>query len=431
MVCREKNVFLPPLLFFFCFLFILECPVFAQDWAKPDIKFLQRVDLRNLGYQPVNEIPENSSAITSLITAGGGKIYGGTCGEEAYLFVFDPAINKVKHLGKIKGQEAIHHALVEDDDGLLYLGTGKNPFVEVPISPGGIGKEYIDVTLWRDIRKYFENYPGGHLYLYDPKKSDKRVKLAEMDCELVDLGIPVPKNSIYTLTINPEKGEIYGLSYPDGHFFIFNIAGRQFEDLGEIDSRVVFHGPERYWRSLPRALVCDDYGKVYTTGEHGNIVYYDPDSGKIIATDLKIPQDIYPGQFDASYAVVECFAMAGNGTIYGGSSDGYLFAFNPEKMELLSLGKLRSERRIRAITVGKNGRIYVVAGERASTRACQLYCYHPERGNYDRLGLLIADRSPHYYWRGYQFDCMATGTDGTIYLGESERRSHLFLYVPE
>ena len=431
MVYRIKKFSLRPLAVVFCFVFLQSSSVFPQDWAQPEIKFLQRVDLRNLGYPLVNEIPANSSAITSLITARDGKIYGGTCGEEAYLFLFDPAINKVRHLGRIKGQEAVHHALVEDDDGLFYLGTAKNPFVEFPISPGGIGEEYIDLTLWRDIRNYYEDYPGGHLYLYDPKKSNERVKLTEMECELVDLGIPVPNNSIYALTINPGKGEIYGVSYPDGHFFIFNIAGRQFKDLGEIDSRVVFHGPERYWRSLPRALVCDDSGKVYTTGAYGNIVYYAPDSGKIVATDLKIPQDIYPAQFDASYAVVECFAMAGDGTIYGGSSDGYLFAFNPKKMELLNLGKLRSESRIRAITVGKNGNVYVVGGERASTRACQLYCYDPVRGNYQRLGLLIADRSPNYYWRGYQFDCMTTGTDGTIYLGESERRSHLFIYIPE
>jgi hypothetical protein len=40
------------------------------------------------------------------------------------------------------------------------------------------------------------------------------------------------------------------------------------------------------------------------------------------------------------------------------------------------------------------------------------------------------DRSPYYSWRGYQFDSMTTGLDGTIYIGESERHSHLFLYLP-
>ena len=159
--------------------------------------------------------------------------------------------DKVKQLGKFKGQEAIHHSMVEDKDGLLYLGTGKNPFAEVAISPGGIGKEYIDVTLWADIRKHFEGYPGGHLYLYDPAKSNRIVKLADMECDLVDLGIPVAGNSVYALAINRDKGEVYGISYPDGHFFVFNISTRQFNDLGEIDRSIVFDGPERHWRSLP------------------------------------------------------------------------------------------------------------------------------------------------------------------------------------
>ncbi|MEA2064399.1 MAG: hypothetical protein U9P14_11915, partial [Gemmatimonadota bacterium] len=198
----------------------------------------------------------------------------------------------------------------------------------------------------------------------------------------------------------------------------------------EIDGKKVYHGPERYWRSLPRALVCDSTGRVYTTGTGGNIVYYDPARDEIVATKMRIPMNHFPAQFIGSYAVVECFTTAADGTIYGGSSDGYLFCFKPGGTELLNLGKPRSSRRIRAITMGNDGKVYLMAGQRASTKPCQLYRYDPERGDYSNLGLLIADRSPYYYWRGYQFDCMSTGPDGTIYFGESERRSHLFLYVP-
>ena len=56
-------------------------PLYAQDWAKSNIKDLQRVDLRDLGYPDVSTIPSNSSAITSLLTASTGKIYGATSGE--------------------------------------------------------------------------------------------------------------------------------------------------------------------------------------------------------------------------------------------------------------------------------------------------------------------------------------------------------------
>jgi hypothetical protein len=71
-----------------------------------------------------------------------------------------------------------------------------------------------------------------------------------------------------------------------------------------------------------------------------------------------------------------------------------------------------------------------MAGERSTTKPCQFYLYDPQLSRFETLGLLIADRSPYYYWRGQQFDCMTTGLDGTIYFGESERKSHLFLYIP-
>ncbi|MDD4869200.1 MAG: hypothetical protein PHR77_01470 [Kiritimatiellae bacterium] len=404
--------------------------IFAQDWAKPVIKNLQRVDLRDLGYPLINEIPANSKAITSLLTAKDGKIYGGTSGETAYLFIFDPAINKVRHLGRIKGSEAIHHALVEDKNGFIYIGTGKNMFEEIKLSKGGIGDEFIDVTLWNDIKNHFKAYEGGHLYRYSPKEHNDKVNLADMDCELVDLGVPLANNMIYALTINPDGYEIYGITYPDGHFFIYNIAQKKIRDLGEIDREVVHHGPERYWRSLSRALVCDDSGRVYMSGTKGILQYYCPNSGKIISTGQKIPGDYYHVQFYKDYAVVDYFAKDETGMIYGGSSDGYLFSFNPAQMRLINLGKPRVDRRLRCLTVGKDGKIYMMAGERASSRPCQFYCYDPKVGGYEDLGLLIVDRSPYYYWRGYQFDAMTTGLDGTIFLGESERLGHLYLYLP-
>ena len=403
----------------------------AQDWAKTNIEELQRVDLRNLGYPLVNEIPANSSAITSLLTAKDGKIYGGTSGEESYLFMFDPKINKVRHLGRVAGQEAIHHSLVEDKDGCIYVGTGKDMFKEIPISKGGVGLEgAIDKSLWEDIKNHYKDYPGGHLYRYNPQISNDRVKLPDMECELEDLGIPVNHNSIYALTINPEGDEIYGITYPDGHFFLYNIKGKEFSDLGMIDEKIVFHGPERYWRSLPRALVCDGSGRVFMTSTDGKIKYYCPLSKKLVSTDLKIPGDYYYMQFYEDYAVVEYFAKDSSGLIYGGTSDGYLFSFDPVSMRLLNLGKVRASRRLRCLTIGMDGKVYLMAGERSSSRPCQFYCFNPYSGGFEDLGLLIADRSPYYYWRGQQFDAITTGKDGTLYIGESERRSHLFLYIP-
>ena len=123
--------------------------------------------------------------------------------------------------------------------------------------------------------------------------------------------------------------------------------------------------------------------------------------------------------------------MDEDGVISGGTTDGYLFSFDPNKMKLVNQGKVRATRRLRCLTVGKDDKVYLMAGERSVSRPCQFYSYDPETGGFENLGLLIADRSPYYYWRGLQFDSMTTGSDGTVYVGETERNSHLFIYIPQ
>ncbi|MGW8179776.1 MAG: hypothetical protein ACWGQW_13610, partial [bacterium] len=151
--------------------FLLATPVYSQDWAQTWISDLQRVDLRALGFPDVNEIPENSSAITSLLTASDGNVYGATTGETAYLFIFQPSTNKVRQLGRIPGEQSVHHALAEGDDGAIYLGTGLNMFRPIEISKGGYWEDVAE-NLWKDIQNYFSAYTGGHLYRYKPEQSN-------------------------------------------------------------------------------------------------------------------------------------------------------------------------------------------------------------------------------------------------------------------
>ncbi len=413
----------------FAFLFLPVAQAQAQDWVRPEIEFTQRIDLRELGYPLVNEIPHNNCAITSLLAASDRKIYGATTGDTSYLFVFDPRINKVRHLGRVAEAQSVHHALVEDGRGLLYLGTGLNPFTPLKLSTGGTDI-HVDKSLWQDVKAHFEGYAGGQLYCYDPAKSDRTVKLMGEPAELVSLGTPVPGNSIYCLAADPRRNRIYGVSYPDGKFFCYDIAAKAFRVIGEIDSEVVYHGPERDWRSLPRALYVDPgSGRVFTSGQEGKLVYYNPQTDSLVVSGSVVPGDRYPGEA-TTHPVAECFARAKDGWIYGGASDGHLFRFDPSTLTLHNLGKPRAERRLRCLAAAGDGSVYMFAGERKGALPCKLYRYDPQSGSFSDLGLLVVDRSPYYHWRGYQFDAMVTGADGTIYFGESERAAHLWLFMP-
>ena len=57
-----------------------------------------------------------------------------------------------------------------------------------------------------------------------------------------------------------------------------------------------------------------------------------------------------------------------------------------------------------------------------------LFRYDPESGDLRDLGIPLA--TSQQYWHGYEFDAATTGPHGEIYLGESDRISHLFIYFP-
>ena len=410
-------------LLLFLFIFLQGKGLFAIDRLKPAEGFPRkhRVELRDLGYEFTDLIPADESSVTSLVEAPNGDIYGATTGPVCHLFVFSLSSNKVKHLGEISGHESIHHSLVAAEDGTIYFGTGLNELKQYPISDPLPGHAGIIKALWADIEKRYAGYEGGHLYKFDINKEKRPWIQPQQQCSAKDLGIGVPHNGIYAMTINNQRKEIYGVTYPHGHFFVYQIETGKFTDIGQTYEKKIFAGPEnRTLRSLTRALICDNKGFVYGSTDGGMIFRYDPDKKEITKLNVKIPS-LY-------YSVVEAFVKDESGIIYGGTSEGYLFRFEPEEAKVANLGKPLAQLRIRGLALGKNDIIYGLAGER--TNHCRLFSYDISKAEFDDLGILEVVREPYYSWTGLQFDAMLAAKDGVIYIGESERRSHLFLYYP-
>ena len=60
----------------------------------------------------------------------------------------------------------------------------------------------------------------------------------------------------------------------------------------------------------------------------------------------------------------------------------------------------------------------------------RLFSYDPAEGAYILLGFVDVNRRPYYSWQAYEIKAVTSGLDGTIYLGESERISRLYLFFP-
>jgi hypothetical protein len=390
-----------------------------------------RLDLRDIGYPAATEIPADDSPIAALLAHSNGRIYGATTGKHSYLFCYDHMTNKVYPLGKIGDAKGVHHSLAEGTNGLVYIGTGLNELENLVLSRDiPYGRRTIENQLWADIKNKYKDFDGGHIYVYDPKKGDTDVYLPEHMAKLEDLGVAVSGNSIYAMIINSSKDKIYGISYPDAVFFELDLRTKVVKDYGVWMTMRSYPGPERSWRGIPRSLICTTDGKVYSSGDHGLIQYFDPLTGKMEITGMRIPGEYWETQNYNGFPVVEQLVPGTAGTIYGSTSDGFIFRMDAANEKLSALGKPRVERRVRAMTWGNDRQLYMICGEKGNV--CRMFSYDlsgKDEGFKD-YGVLGVDRSPYYAKIGYQFDSMCTAEDGTIFIGESDRRAKLFLYIP-
>jgi hypothetical protein len=364
-----------------------------------------RIDLRDLGYPPRDVIPPDESAIRSLAVAPSGAIYGATSGRRSHLFVLYLQHGYVRPLGYLKGVTTVHRSVVVAANGDVYIGGS------IGVDNNGEG---------------YCGYAGGRLLRYRPSPTDEEKPIRiEAECPVEDLGVPVAGDGIYTLAIDRERNVIYGLTYPTGRFFSYSIANGKFAVHGGVAERSIPGEKFEKDRDIGRALTLDADGRVYGSGDRGAIFRFNPETGKLDWLRLTAPT--VPGR--ESYNRVDCWAARSNGFLYGGTSDGYLFRLDPKSLELENLGKPLNQYRIRGLAVARNGKLYGVGG--SDDEMARLFSYDPAHGSYQMLGMVDVNRRPYYSWQAYVIDAVAIGLDGTLYLGQSERKSKLYLYYPE
>ena len=386
---------------------LIACTALSQAQRTPEydhsVVSLVRIDARDLGYPPVDVIPSDESAIRALTVGPDGKIYGAASGKRSHLFVLDPEHGYVQPLGFLPGVTTVHHALVVSKSGDVYIG----------------GSNGVDTQ-----GKGYEGYGGGHVLRYTPHHDEEKPIRVDAPCNVTDLGIPVPGEGVYALAIDRIQDVIYGLSYPNGQLFSYNIASGKFAIHGKVAEHAIPGEKFEKDKNIGRALLVVSES-VFASGEDGAL--FQLPAGRLKLEKLGLSAPTVPGR--QPYNRVDAWAEDSQGMIYGGTSDGYLFRLDLKTMRLDNLGKPLNQYRIRGLVFARNGKLYGVGGD--DDEMARLFSYDPSNGAYQMLGMIDVNRRPYYSWQAYVIDAMAVGADGTVYLGQSERKSKLYLYYPE
>lgn len=369
-------------------------PLGAQRTLQDDRSVVSqvRIDMRDLGYPPADVIPAGESAVRALAVAPNGAIYGITSGKRSHIFALFPQHGYVQPLGYLKGVTSVGRSLVISANGDVYIGAAG---------------------------------PGGRLYRYTPKRDEEKPIRVDEECGAADLGAPVPEGGIHALAINRLSDVIYGVAAPGGEFFSYDVAKARFTVHGKVaEGNIPGERFERH-KNLGRAIVLDGEGRVYVSGEDGAIFRFDFTRQTLEKLSVAAPTVLGREPYNG----VDAWVRAESGDLYGGTSDGYLFRFDPKSATMENLGKPLNQYRIRGLAFARNGKLYGVGGD--DDEMARLFSYEPARGTYEMLGMIDVNRRPYYSWHAYVIDGMAIGKDDTIYLGQSERKSKLYLYHPE
>ncbi len=89
----------------------------------------------------------------------------------------------------------------------------------------------------------------------------------------------LPKEGCRCLALDEERGLLYALSYPRDHFIVYDIKKRQRRDIGRIGS------------INAQVLFIDKQHRVWTSDDHGHLVRYDPEKGRLERSLLTLPHN--------------------------------------------------------------------------------------------------------------------------------------------
>ena len=301
--------------------------------STPDAKITATV--YNSGFEHAHD------TYNGISTASDGKVYYVLCSQlmdiAGQMYSFDPKSGSIDHLGdlteicgekdiKVVAQGKSHVNFVEMN-GKLFFATHLGYYSIID------GMEKTGVPTGD-----YKAYRGGHLLAYDMK-----TKTFE------DLGIGPNKEGIITMNMDTARGLIYGLSWPTGIFFRYDVASKKMDDLGPITGKGE-DGMGENFRVVCRSLAINpDDGAVYMTTAEGDIKYLKPGGTVVETIDGENMKKEYFGTYDIftsgsmAYNWRQVFWYGPEKKVYGvHGNSGYLFRFDPSIPRIDVLERLTS-----------------------------------------------------------------------------------------
>lgn len=382
------------------------------DYEKSAFVTEGHLEVRQLGAKEfTNAIPPGESGITALLAHSNGHVYGATSGTVSHLFFYNssPDADAVADIGIIAENAGIA-ALAEQPDGTV-IGAG--------VRKGGATKQPFlfryrpcEVLLREKkfqgmgVREIFDLPAEDQLFFSTIDPCHSSGELEVMPCPIEE---PVEE-----LVLAPDGKNAFLTGGKSGWIYRYDLASGKAEKWGRLDSN----------GNHSNRLLIDKAGHLYGAGLYGQL--FTGETGSAEAEFRKLPCRAPSLKGCELYNRVSAWTVEPEtGGIYGGTIDGLLFRFSPEEERVYCLGKPAAQSRVSAMSA-TGGKIYSLLGEPSD--CCHLCVYDPVTGENRDLGCLLA-RSERP-WNGYRFEAMTAGINGTLFLGEFDRISQLFLYFP-
>jgi hypothetical protein len=173
-----------------------------------------------------------------------------------------------------------------------------------------------------------KRYRGGHILSYDLATGTFKDHAVAPDGE-----------GILTMSMDPERGQIYGITWPKGYFIHYDLNRDRLTNAGLVSANGEAGIPGEDYRVLCRSMVVDPRdGAVYFSNSEGDILVYRPSETSITRVEGVHLRLDYFGQYDPkspgsmAYNWRKIFWHPVEEVAYGvHGNSGYLFRFNPRK----------------------------------------------------------------------------------------------------